>query len=444
MSEYNYLYEAEINVLGSIMKDKKLMDECVLAFDSFSPEWNHGLLFEALQYAHQKFSDEPDPFNLVVMARHWGERINKVGGISYLVKVLESVATTSMFKHYEQVVNEAHVQREIEQASLRLASQGSLSEMQTEMDRIASIESRTTSGSDVVKISDMIQSHISTIFKRSQNPDGITGRKSFSEDLNKLTKGHQKGDFIVIGARPSVGKTAWICNDILAATADGSASLLISGEDGTMNILERMIAGAGRIDLAHMKSGQMTETDWERYGLAAEIIEGREIYIDDTPAPTIESIRRKVSKLVRKFPNLTLYVDYLQHLRSEKTFTSEREMYKYISYELKQIARKFNIPVVCLAALSRKVDERTDKRPVMSDIRDCGNIESDADVVIFLYRDDYYNAESSRKGIMDMIVAKGRNCGTGTVSVIFDKPRQALLNITDEIRKTRKDKGLAS
>ncbi|WP_234530101.1 replicative DNA helicase [Paenibacillus pseudetheri] len=446
LNNYNYLYEAEINVLGAIIKDKSLMEECVLREDSFNPEWNNGLILQVLQNAYKRFADRKDPFYIPDMIKHWGEDLNKIGGGIALIDISRSVpeSSASMFKHYMGIVNEAHVQRETERAAREIYSGGSLDDMKSEIVRIEEIQARTSDGGEIVRISDLIKRHTSVIIKRSQNPGGVTGRKSCSNDLNDLTKGHQDGDFIVVGARPSVGKTAYICNEILASTADGSAALLISGEDGDMNILERMIAAASRLELARMKSGKMTNGDWERYGYAAEIIEGREIFIDDTSAPTVESIRRKVAKLIRKFPKLTLYVDYLQHLRSEKSFGSEREMYKYISYELKQIARDFDIPVVCLAALSRKVDERNDKRPVMSDIRDCGNIESDADVVIFLYRDDYYNADSSRKGLMDLIVAKGRNVGTGTVSMVFDKPCQSLLNIDKKIKQKRKDEGLAS
>lgn len=446
MNDYNYLYEAEINVLGAIMKDKSLMEVCVLSKDSFNPEWNNGTILQVLQYAYDQFSDRADPFYIPDMINHWGMHLSKVGGGTALLDISRSVPETSavMFRHYMGIVNEAHVQRETEKAARELYTCGSLDDMKSEIARIEKIQEKTSDGEVIVRVSDLIKRHTSVIIKRSQNPGGITGRKSCSAMLNNLTKGHQDGDFIVVGARPSVGKTAYICNEILASTVDGSAALLISGEDGNMNILERMMAASGRIDLAHMKSGRMTETDWERYGHAAETIEGRQIFVDDTSAPTIESIRRNVSKLIRKFPRLTLYVDYLQHLRSEKTFGSEREMYKFISYELKQIARKFNIPVVCLAALSRKVDERNDKRPVMSDIRDCGNIESDADVVIFLYRDDYYNADSSRKGLIDLIIAKGRNVGTGTVSMVFDKPRQALLDISEKIKEERREKGLTS
>jgi len=444
MEEPNYLYEAETSVLGSIMLDSHLMEDCVLLPESFSPDWDNGKIFEVLQYAYRQFKHEKNPFDIVVMASHWGPKLNKIGGVGHLVNIMKSVPTTGMFKHYQEVVNRDHVRREIEKAGMQMAAGATLEELQEESKRISDIEAKTAQAGDIQNIADLISVHEQIIAKRSTNKEGITGTLSCSDDLNRLTKGHQKGDFTVIGARPSVGKTALIVNELESSTRDGSAAFLISGEDGKINILERLMASVGRIDLAHMKSGQMTNPDWERYTKATEIITDRKIFIDDTSAPTIEAIRRKVAKLVKDYPRLTLYVDYLQHLRSEKKFGSEREMYKYISYELKQIAKQFDIPVVCLAALSRKVDERPDKRPVMSDIRDCGNIESDADVVIFLYRDDYYNADSNRKGLMDLIVAKGRNVGTGTVSMFFDKPRQALINLTDEMKQKRREKGYSA
>ena len=446
MNNFNYLYEAEINVLGSIMLDKNHMEDCVLSPESFSPDWHHGKLFEVLQYAYKKFSDQPDPFYLPLLAQHWGKKLDKIGGMIKFVEIQKSVPTASgMFNHYQQVVNDEYVQREMRAAAERVASgEATLQDVKARMEELEDIQSRTSVKDGPMNLSELLERHTSIIIKRSQHPGGVTGRKSCSTEYNTMSKGHQDGDFTVVGARPSVGKSAYLCNEAYASSEDGSTSLVVSGEDGAFNMLERMIGAVGRVKVSHMKSGQMTESDWERYSKAADLIGERKIFIDDSPSPTIEHIWRTVRRMIKLYPKMTLYIDYLQHLRSEKDFSSEREMYKYISYQLKQIARTFMIPVICLAAVGRSVDQRQDKRPMMSDIRDCGNIESDADVVIFLYRDDYYNADSNRKGLIDLIVAKGRNIGTGTITMVFDKPFQAFLNITEEMKQKRRDKGLSA
>ncbi|SMF88066.1 replicative DNA helicase [Paenibacillus uliginis N3/975] len=446
MNDYNYLYEAEINVLGSIMLDKTLMDDCVLMPESFSPAWDNGKIFEVLKYAYKKFSDQPDPFYLPLLAQHWGKKVEKIGGFSRITEIQRSVPhTNGMFRHYQQIVNDEYVQREMKDAAELIATgKTTLQNAKARMEELEDIQARTSIKDGPMNLSDLLERHTSIIIKRSQHPGGVTGRKSCSTDYNNMSKGHQNGDFIVVGARPSVGKSAYLCNEAYASSEDGSTSFIVSGEDGAFNMLERMIGAVGRVKISHMKSGQMTESDWERYSRAADLIGERKIFIDDSSGPTIEHIWRTVRRMVKLYPKMTLYIDYLQHLRSEKNFTSEREMYKYISYQLKQIARTLMIPVVCLAAVGRSVDQRQDKRPMMSDIRDCGNIESDADIVIFLYRDDYYNADSARKGLIDLIVAKGRNVGTGTITMVFDKPYQSFLNITEEMKQKRKEKGLSA
>ncbi|CAJ0571020.1 unnamed protein product, partial [Mesorhabditis spiculigera] len=442
--EENYLYEAESSVIGSIMKDKDLMEDCPLTPESFSPEWKNGVIFSVLKFAHEEFKGEENPFDLVLMAKHWGTELQEIGGIPKLYSIMRSVPTSGMYKHYAQVVNEAHVEREIQKVAFKMAAgKMTIDQVKQKTVELEELRDRTTTDMSSVKMGDMIKQHVKLLRKRRDAKGGITGFKSFSPNMNNLTKGYQRGDLIIVGARPSMGKTAWLCNEALAISEDGTAVLIISGEDGAMNLLERTIASAGRVKLSHMKSGQMTEPDWERYTMGGKIVAGRNIFIDDTPSPTIESVKRKSFKMVKEFPLMALLVDYLQHLKSEKSFGSERELYKYISYEMKQIARRLDIPVISLAAVKRDVDTRQDKRPLMSDVRDCGNIESDADLLAFLCRDDYYNADSSRKGLMDIIIAKGRNVGTGTVTVVFDKQYQSLLDMTEEERKKRRDKGLS-
>ncbi|KAA8750056.1 replicative DNA helicase [Paenibacillus sp. UASWS1643] len=445
--EYNPLYEAELQYLGSILKNKNRMEDVRLTSQSFSPAWNHGTIFQMLKFAYKKFGKEPDPFNLAIMASHWKEKLFEVGGPSYFLKIHEATITENIesFRHFEQIINTAHAGREMEKARNEIANSGlSAKEIREELDRIEDIAQRTARGNPAANIASLFAEHKKELRRREMIKGEVTGIKSCSDDFNRLSKGHQKQDLIIVAARPSMGKSAWMCNDAFASTEDGTAALMISGEDKSINMLERMISAVGRIELSRMKSGQMRESDWNKYLLALELIGERNIFIDDTVSPKIEAIRAMVAEMVKIYPKMILYVDYLQHLTTNEKFRSNAEKYAHISAELKKIARDFDIPVVALAAMNREVEKKQDKRPSMSDIRDCGNIESDGDVIILLHREDYYDASSRRKGLIDLIVAKGRNAGTGTVSMVFDKPFMKFLNITEEIRKQRREKDLAS
>ncbi|MEK4273170.1 replicative DNA helicase [Paenibacillus sp. FSL R7-0026] len=450
--EYDTLYQAELQYLGSILKNKKLLEGSRLTRNSFNPIWKHGTIFQMLKFAYKQFGKEPDPFNLTILVDHWGNKIQEVGGVTYFLKIYESTVDytgDSTFRQFEKIINTAHAERELESARAQIStSDMSMGEIRDALNRIEEIEQRTAGGTPAATLSSLFKMHRKELINRQEargQDKTYTGFNTCSLDFNRLSNGHQRGDLIIVAARPSMGKTAWLCNDALASTIDGATALIISGEDTALNILERIVSIAGGIELARMKGGLMKPNDWKDYENALTLIhEKNNIFIDDTSSPTVESIRAMVAEMVKEYPRMILYVDYLQHLTTTEKFRNNTEKYAHISKELKKIAKDFNIPVVALAAMNREVEKKQDKRPSMSDIRDCGNIESDGDVIILLHREDYYEAASRRKGIIDLIVAKGRNVGTGTVSMLFDKPRVRFLNITEEAKKKRQENGLAS
>lgn len=215
---------------------------------------------------------------------------------------------------------------------------------------------------------------------------------------------------------------------------EGSAAAIFSLEMDRKKITERAVCAFGNIDSRKLNAGELDEDDWERWRIAKSRLDDLPIFIDDTPGITVQQIDRKVKKLVSEYPNLTVYIDFLQLINPGKKFKEERDGVKYVSQQLKQIARKYNVPVVAISAVGRGCEQRQDKRPMMSDLRESGSIESDADIIIFLYRDDYYNPETQKKGIIELIIAKGRNVGTGLVEMIYLRDKSRFINIRREVK----------
>lgn len=423
--------EAERAVLGSILKQPNLIDDCFLAPDEFTADDRHGLILTTLKYAAEKFEGSPDPFDPVVLASHWGANLAKIGGISYLTQLRTSQPSTGHFREYQQAIRQAYVQRE----QIKLfdaAAAGSLKPDEVQ-ERLAELE-ELKNGKDVsgpVKVYNLMSDHHKEIMARGSRA-GLTGAKTASAELDDMGSGHQPGDLIYIAARPSIGKTAFIVNDSIATATGGSTPVLFSAEMPGEDVSERFICALGGIDSKKIRTGRLTENDWDSYSKALELLESLPIYIDDTPYMTLEYIKRQIKALKQKYPRLVVYIDYLQLIGTEKTFKSTSERVSYVSAELKQIARLFNIPVICISSVGRKCEDRQDKRPLMSDLRESGNIEFDADIVIFLYRDDYYYPDTVLKGLIELIVAKGRKIGTGTIQMFFNRKNGRFTDLNKE------------
>ncbi|WP_256846870.1 replicative DNA helicase [Paenibacillus sp. Pae108] len=443
----NLQYEAERFVLGSILQQPDLIDECYLHPEEFmDPDGRHKLVMEFMRYLHE---DEGVPLDVMSVAQAAGDKLLKLGGISYLFELKDAVPSVANFDYYQSIVRQAYVKHKSVGMLGMLQDLGMRQEMdakelvgkaQEAFEELA--ELTVTNQSDVVKMSEVLKDHHKTIRER-QHKQGITGAKTASADLDLLTGGHQDGDFEVIGARPSIGKTAYIVDDMKKTAQAGRPAVMFSLEMTARQIAERFICNIGNIDNAKLRTGNLSDTDWERWSYAMEELDRLPIYIDDTPGMTLQDIQRKVKQLKKQHPRIVVYIDFLQLVNPGKRFSKEHEGVAYVSKGLKQIARKYECPVIAISAVSRKCEERQDKRPMMSDLRESGSIESDADIIIFLYRDDYYNPNTEKNGgkglsIMELIVAKGRNVGTGTIEVAFDKKTGKILDLD---RKHHEDKG---
>lgn len=420
----NALLEAERALLGALIQNPDRMDDLYIQAPEMYADERHNLILKTLIHSYEV----DETIDLVMMAQRSSENLAKIGGISYLYLLSDSVPSVDHFEHYQKIIREEYIQREsaevyrmMYEASKAGGDEGKkrIGECEARLEELADLANAKRS-SGVVDMSELLVGHTEEINQRKANK-GMMGSKTLSRELDKLTGGHRREDLEVVAARPSMGKTAYMICDAIESKKDGMTPLILSAEMPKKQILERLICALANLDNNKMKSGMFDPGDWERYDFAAAIIEEKGYLIDDEPGMSIPYIRSTVKKLIKKYPNLIVYVDYLQLIKGGRSFGSEREELDYVSRSLKLLARKYGITVVALAQLSRKVEERQDKRPMMSDIKGAGGIEQDADIITFLYRDDYYNKGSEAKDIVELIIAKGRNVGIGTVEMVFRK-----------------------
>jgi replicative DNA helicase len=260
----------------------------------------------------------------------------------------------------------------------------------------------------------------------SQNPNDITGVPTGFHDFDRMTSGMQPGDLIVLAARPSMGKTALAINIAEnVAVQEGLPVAVFSMEMGASQLAVRIVGSIGRIDQGHLRTGKLSDDEWPRLTEAIEKLRNVSLHIDETPGLTPSELRANARRLSRQCGKLGLIVvDYLQLMSGSSSDGSDNRATELgeISRGLKMLAKELQCPVIALSQLNRSVEQRTDKRPMMSDLRESGAIEQDADVIMFIYRDDYYNKDSKEPGVAEVIIGKQRNGPTGTIKLAFLKP----------------------
>lgn len=428
--------EAEQAILGAILLEPELFENCKLKPESFY-ERRHQLLYRCFEY----LSENEMPIDLLVIRKITGTKVNQFGGISYLVELTKAVPTTANFAYYEGIVHERYLQRKTLVTLSKKAEQSGSSEDIAAF--IAEIQESVNSLADelrpereFVHVRDVLADHDEKLNKRREQK-GLVGVKTAGTDLDKLTGGHQRQDLIIVAARPSIGKTAFVLHTIVKAAESGVTCALFSVEMPAEKISERMISQLGHIDGNKIKTGLLDSDDWSKYTGARSELHNLPILIDDTPSITVQEIGSKVKSLKKKHENLLICIDYLQLISGGKKFASTQEEVKFISKYLKRIARENDCPVIVISSLSRSCEQRQDKRPMLSDLRDSGQIEYDADDVIFLYRDDYYNQESEKKNVVEIILAKGRNTGTGVVEMVYMKNYSKFIDMDRGYRSER-------
>lgn len=418
---------AEQAVLGSIFldPDKIHIASEYLTKDSFF-KLSHGMLFNIMQ----DLSDKGDPIDPVSVksALDFIGQFEQVGGMAFLASLINAVPTSAHIEHYSKVVAEkSRARKVIEDLSQSISSvydgQKDLNEIlsQTEQN-LSTISNEQKKG--FRPIIDVIDSTQSILDERSQKVGDVTGTSTGFTDFDQITTGLHEDNLIIIAARPAMGKTAFALNIAQnVAKSSDKAVAIFSLEMGAESLVERMLSAEGLIPSYHVRTGNLSESEWRRMISAQERLAKGKIFIDDTAGIRISEIRSKAKRLAQENGGLGLIViDYLQLIEGRGRENRQQEVSE-ISRQLKIIAKELKVPVIALSQLSRGVDQRNDKRPILSDLRESGSIEQDADIVAFLYREAYYkrNEQEEPDNVTELILEKNRHGSLGTVQLYFLK-----------------------
>ena len=416
--------EAEQSVLGSILLDKEAMisvSETLVPEDFYKEA--HKVIYESMLKLYNSQS-EIDLITLTDELRDQGY-LDDIGGIAYITSLSTVVPTTSNIKYYVNIVKEKSISRQLISAAndiINLGYDGSAKVeyvLENAEKKIFDI-SQERATNDFQPINQVISEALSMLEKLYEEKNDVTGLTTGFRDLNKKINGLQRSDLLLIAARPAMGKTAFALNLVQNAALKGDASVAVfSLEMSKEQLVQRMIASQSTVELKKIKTGTLADNDWPRITDGMAILSGAKIHIDDTPGIKISELRSKCRKLkIEKGLDLVL-IDYLQLMEGEGQNESRQQEIAKISRSLKILAKELDCPVVALSQLSRAPEQRADHRPMLSDLRESGSIEQDADIVMFLYRDEYYNPDTEKKNIGEVIVAKNRHEETGTVELVW-------------------------
>lgn len=385
-----------------------------------------------------ELSDKGEPVDLVTMidelhAKNW---LEEVGGVSYLGDLANAVPTAANVQYYAQIVEEKSLLRRLIRVATSIATESYNAEDEVDLilneaEKSILEVSRKQSSGEFVDIKDVLIEAFDKIEMLQHTAGDVTGIPTGFQELDRITAGFQKSDLVIVAARPSVGKTAFALNiSQNVATKTDENVAIFSLEMGADQLVMRMLCAEGNIDAQRLRTGHLEDEDWQRLTMAMGSLSKAGIYIDDTPGIKVKDIRSKCRKLKQENGLGMIMIDYLQLIQGDARSSEGRQQeVSEISRELKGLARELEVPVIALSQLSRGVESRQDKRPMMSDIRESGSIEQDADIVAFLYRDDYYDQESEKKDIIEIIIAKQRNGPVGTVELAFVKEHNKFVNL---------------
>lgn len=416
--------EAEQSVIGSMIMDREaivIASELITGEDFYNRQY--GILFETMV----ELNDAGRPVDLVTLQNKLKEKDvpPEVSSLEFVRDLITAVPTSANIKYYADIVAEKATLRRLirlneEIANTCYAEKESLEYIleDTEKRVFQLVQKRTTD--DFVPVRQIVMNAIDKIERASKNKGNVTGIPTGFIDLDYRTAGMQPSDLILVAGRPSMGKTAFELNlaQYMAFKKDITVALF-SLEMSKEQLVNRMFSLESSVDAQKLRTGQLNDQEWERLIESAGTIGRSKLIIDDTPGISIAELRSKCRKYKLEYDLKIVMIDYLQLMSGSGRTESRQQEISDISRSLKALARELNVPVVALSQLSRAVEQRPDHRPMLSDLRESGAIEQDADVVMFLYRDDYYNHDSPEKGISEVIIAKQRNGPIGTVKLAW-------------------------
>lgn len=421
--------EAEQAVLGGLMLDNRRFDEVsevIAAVDFYRQE--HRLIYGAVE----RLAAESEPLDVVTLAEFLERAgdIEDAGGLSYLAELAEKTPSAANIRAYAQIVAERSILRQLIEVSggivdsafnpLGRTSSDLLDEAERNVFRIA--ESRTKEGTGPKPINPILTQALTRIEELFESGEKVTGLTTGFNDLDEWTSGMQPADLIIVAGRPSMGKTTFAMNVVENALLAAETPIIVfSMEMPADALVMRMLSSLGRIDQSRIRSGKLEEDDWPRLTSAVSLLKDKPLYIDDTPALSPTEMRSRARRIARENGGKLglIMVDYLQLMRVPGNSEGRTAEISEISRSLKGLAKELSCPVVALSQLNRSLEQRPNKRPVNSDLRESGAIEQDADVIMFVYRDEVYNEDTQDKGIAEIIIGKQRNGPIGTVRLAF-------------------------
>jgi len=394
----------------------------------------HKKIFETML----RLSDQGKAIDVVTVTEELSAKkeIEDVGGLSYLLELANAVPTAANVAHYAKIVEEKALLRRLIRVATKIVEDGYTREDEVEAllgeaeKKMMEVANRKNAG-DFKHVKDVLVETFDNIEQLQSQKGDVTGIPTGFRDLDNITAGFQRNDLIIVAARPSVGKTAFALNVAQSVAVQARENVAIfSLEMGAEQLVMRMLCAEGNIDAQVLRTGALTTEDWGKLTMAMGSLSNSGIFIDDTPGVRINEIRAKCRRLAQENGLGMILIDYLQLIQgSGKPGENRQQEVSEISRSLKGLARELKVPVIALSQLSRGVEQRQDKRPMMSDLRESGSIEQDADIVAFLYRDDYYDKESESKNMIEIIIAKQRNGPTGTVTLAFKKEFNKFINV---------------
>ena len=429
--------EAEASLLGALLIDSDgIVKVADIIFDHDFYDERHKHIYSAIKKLYESHS----PIDVLTLADELKNRgdLEKIGGPAYLTELTNFVPTAAHVNQYAEIVASKSLRRRLIKASQDITNFG-YNENEDLKGLIEQAESRLFEVSqqhikqDVISLEQILTDSFDRLDELHKDKGTIRGVPTGYKDLDNILAGLQRSDLFVLAARPSMGKTAMVLN--LAhnvAVKAGQSVLIFSLEMSKEQLVDRILAKESGVNAWALRTGNLTDSDFEKIGHAMGTLSEAQIFIDDTPSITVSDMRTKARREAHQRPLGLIIVDYLQLMSGGTRFSSEGNRVQEISEisrGLKGIARELNVPLIALSQLSRSVESRHPQIPQLADLRESGSIEQDADVVAFLYREEYYNPETERKNIMDVLIKKHRNGPTGSIELYFDREKQQISSL---------------
>lgn len=426
--------DAEQSVLGAMLLERDAIFRVMefLKSEDFYRE-SHRLIYQVIL----ELAEAGSPVDLITVTdllRDKGE-LEKIGGVTYVATLANLVPTAANAEYYAKIVEEKALTRALISVTTRISSRGyegsdSAEELLDEAEKSILDLGQRRSSSTFVPVKDILVNTFEDIEHVYKNRGKITGVPSGFIELDRMTNGFQKGDLIILAARPSMGKTAMaILMGQHCAIKHQVPVGIFSLEMSKEQLVQRMLCSEAMVDAHKVRTGNLADEDWGKLSEAASFLSKAPIYLDDTGAATVREMKSKVRRLKAEKGLGLIIIDYIQLMSGGKKIENRQQEIAEISRKLKGLAKELGVPVLALSQLSRAVESRTDKHPMMSDLRESGSIEQDADIVMFIYRDEYYNQESEKKGIAEVIIAKQRNGPVGTIELGFFREYTKFVNL---------------